>query len=349
VETEPIQLGFLYHAKKQHHLYQHMLEQFSRYSKQYRLKTVLFSIDGINLDYHCIRGTILDGNTIREGLCDIPPLIYNFALFSRKENIRKMRTLRKMENITVINPVNRFDQGIIFEMLTALEGSHQFLLPSEALDPTILTEWLQANDTLYLLPEKTYVSPKAAVIKKTKKNNFIICIGNFEQVCESKDIQTYILKMVNNKNFRLMKGIPCMKKEKTPLEIRMYLQKGAEGTWTNPLMVVKKGIFSQQEMISTSLKNVQNMTNHQVESLTNLTLKIAEYFDFYIPFLGSCTLDFLLEEKGSPYLIYVAGFDQELSTFNQLENGEQSSLLDHAFFYLLYLRDQSVKEKGLTT
>jgi hypothetical protein len=351
VQTETVDFGFIYNAKKQQQIFQKMIDHFSKLSKEYNIKTVLFTLENLDLEEQAVSGTIIEGDRISQGLCELPPLIYNFALHSTMGKIEKMRKLRKMENIMVINPINRFIQGIIFEMLASLTGSEQFLLPSASLNTSTLTEYLNKYDTLFLLPEKTFHPPKAVVIKKTRKNNYMICIGQNGQICEKNDIVNYIQKMTNNKKHILVRGIECFEWENGPLEARIYLQKDANGEWSVTTITSKHGIFSRNAFyhskISDILCDLYHDKNKEVEeTLVDVSLRIGRFLDFYIPFMGSCTLDYIFDEHGCPYLIYVAGFEQEQYFYHHMDSETQLNLLNNAFHYLLFLMYNHVTERG---
>jgi hypothetical protein len=350
VQTETVDFGFIYNAKKQQQIFQKMIDQFSKLSKEHNIRTVLFTLENLDLEEQVINGTIIEGDQVSQGFCELPPLIYNFALHSTKDKIEKMRNLRKMENIMVINPINRFAQGIIFEMLASLTGSQQILLPSVSLNTATLTEYLHKYDTLFLLPEKTFHPPKAVVIKKTKENNYMICIGQNGQICENNDIVNYIQKMTNNKKHILMRGIECFQWENGPLEARIYLQKDANGEWSVTNITTKNGIFSRNAFYHSKISNIlceiyHNNNKEVEETLVDVSLRIGGFLDFYIPFLGSCTLDYIFDENGCPYLIYVAGFEQDPYLYHHMDSETQLNLLNNAFHYLLFLMYNHVTER----
>lgn len=351
MQTDTVDFGFIYNEKKQHQLYIYMTGHFSKLSREYNINIVLFTLENLDLEEPVISGTIIEGDRISQGLCEIPPLIYNLSLHSTADKIKKMRNLRKMENITIINPINRFIQGIIFEMLTSLTGSQQFLLPTVSLNTTTLIDYLDKYDTFFLLPEKTFHQPKAVIIKKIKNNNFMIFIGQNGQMCQKDDIVNYIKKMINKKKHILMKGIECFKVGEIPLEARIYLQKNIYGEWTITAITAKQGIFSRNTFSNTSNATDELICNEfegNEEILADVSIRIGRFLDYYIPYVGSCTLDFIFDENSCPYLIYVSGFEQDQDVYNHLNSETQSDLLNKSFHYLIYLMNNYVTEKGAT-
>jgi hypothetical protein len=351
VQTETVDLGFIYEAKKQEQVIEKMIDHFRQLSEEHNVRIVLFTLENLDLEEQVINGMIITGNRISQGLCQLPPFIYNFGLHSTANKIEKMRNLRKMENTTVINPVNRFIQSILFEMLTSLTGSQQFLLPTTPLNDSTLTEYLNKYHTLFLLPEKTFDPPKAVVIKKIEKKNYMIYIGQNGQTCGEDDLLSYIKKMIGNNKHVLMKGIECLKWEKEPLEARIYLQKGASGEWSITTMTAKRGIFSRSACYDGKINNVlSDLCSNEIkeieQTLADISLRVGRFLDFHIPFLGSCTIDYIFDENRCPYLVYVGGFEQNQYLYSHMDSEAQCSLLNKAFRYLLFLMNNYVTEKG---
>lgn len=328
-----------------------MIDRYSQLSNENQIKIVLFTLENLDLDEQTVSGTIIEGNRMSQGFCELPPFIYNFALHSVANKIEKMKNLRKMENILVINPINRFIQGIIFEMLTSLTGSQQFLLPTVSLNTITLTEYLNKYDTFFLLQDKTFHPPKAVVIKKTEKNNYRISIGQNGQLCEQNEIVNYIHKMISNKKHILMKGMEYFKWGNGPLEARTYLQKGADGQWTVTTITSKHGVFSKNAFCSAKISHLPCELSHLEkkdieETLVDISLRIGTFLDFYIPFMGSYTLDYIFDENYAPHLIFVSGFEQDQYFYDHLDSESQSNLVNNAFHYLQSLMYENVKKKG---
>lgn len=351
VHIDTVDFGFIYNDKKQQQLFTHILNQFNQLSNEHNIKIVVFTLENLNLDGPVISGTIIEGGRIRQGLCEIPPFIYNLALHSTANKIEKMRSLRKMENTLIINPINRFIQGIIFEMLTSLTVLQPFLLPAVSLNTTTLIDYLNKYDTVFLLPEKSFHPPKAIIIKKLQNNDYMIYIGQNGQRCKKDDIVHYIKKMINKKKHILLKGIECFKNGDHPLEVKVYLQKNINGEWAITAATAKHGIFSRNEFPFSIIRYpFDNLYSNEIKEnekqLASVSIQIGKFLDYYIPFVGSVTFDFIFDETRCPYLIYVSGFEQDQNIFQHMDSKTQRNLLNNAFYYLLYLMNNSVTEKG---
>ncbi|MFC7687576.1 YheC/YheD family protein [Ureibacillus sp. GCM10028918] len=342
--------GFIYNDKRQQKLISHLITQLMPLSMEHKRKIVLFPIENLDLDGAIISGTIIEGNNVHKGQCDIPPFIYNLALHSIADKMDKMRSLRKMENTLIINPINRFIQGIIFEMLSSLTDLQPYLLPAVSLNTTTLMDYLDKYDSFFILPEKSFHKPKAVTIKKNH-DEYIIYIGANGQRCKKEDILSYIKKMTHKKNHLLIKGIDRLNNGEVPLEMKIFLQKNWEAKWSITATIANQGIFSRYESpFEKTRYPSNNLCIEEIEDYTNcldaVSKQIGRFLDYYIPFVGSLTFDFIFDDTRSPYLIYVSGFEQDQNIIGQMDSESQINLLQNAFYYLLFLMNNSGMEKG---
>ena len=338
MQTETVDLGFIYDAKKQQPFIAEMTEYFKVLAKKHNVRILLFSLENLDIEEQSINGTF-----------PLPSLIYNFAMHYTPKKIETMRKLRKIEGVTVINPINRFIQSMVFEMLTTLPGSQEFLLPSAPFSEAAMAEYLNKYDTLFLLPEKTFRQPKAVRIQNFGNENYMIYIGQNGQICRKDDLLGYLKKMTNNKSHVLMKGIKFFRWGEGPLETKVCLQRGADGKWSAITIRAKSSIFSREAFYDTNLNDIIKSHNFEKvkdieQTLADISLRICRFLDFHIPLLGSCTIDYILDEELCPCLVYVGGFEQDSYLYTSMDPAAQTELLDKAFQYLLFLRN-TTKEK----
>ncbi|MDN4494972.1 YheC/YheD family protein [Ureibacillus aquaedulcis] len=342
--------GFIYNDKRQQKLISHLITQLRPLSMEHKIKIVLFSLENLDLDGTIISGTIIEGNSVQKGQCDIPPFIYNLALHSNADKMDKMRSLRKMENTLIINPINRFIQGIIFEMLSSLPNLQPYLLPAVSLNTTTLSDYLEKYESFFIVQEKSFSKPKAVTIKKLH-DEYIIYIGAYGQRCKKDEILPYIKKMIHKNNHLLIKGIDRLKNGDVPLEMKIFLQKNWKAEWSITATVANQGIFSKSESYFAKTRYPSNNLgieeiNEYTKCLDTVSKEIGRFLDYYIPFVGSFTFDFIFDEIRSPYLIYVSGFEQDQNIIGQMDSESQINLLQNAFYYLLFLMNNSGMEKG---
>lgn len=351
METDTVTFGFIYSEKKQQPFYQYMINNFSKLSSEHNKKMVLFTLNNLDLDEQVVYGTLIEGDMISQGISSLPPYIYNLSLHTNYWQIEKMRNLRKMDNTLIINPINRFIQAIILEMLTSITDFQPFILPTVSLNTSTLIDYLNKYETLFLLPEKTFQQPKAVIINKLPNNDYMLYIGLNGQRCEKDKIVDYIKKMIDRKKYILIKGMELLKQGDDPLEAKVYLQKNKNGQWSIITISSMHGIFSRNEFsysrLSKPTSNLYSNEINQAENmLADISIQMARFLDYYIPLVGSFTFDFIFDKNNRPYLIYVSGFEQDQNLYKYMDAETQKNLLNNTFYYLLFQMNNELIEKG---
>ena len=343
MQAETVELGFIVNAKKRRTM-ETMIGCFEQLSEQHRVRIACFPLENVDPEELVVEGIVVAGSRKRQQCVKLPSFLYNFALHSTANDIDKMRTLRKMENITVINPVNRFNQSIIFEMLASLNSLQPYLLPSAPFTESTLNEFVDEYGTLFLLPDKSFRPPKAVTVQKSGADRFMIRIGRYGFTCRKDELLSVLLKMTDNQKYVLMKGIERGReaKECDLCDATVCLQKDATGEWSVAKMA-KRGMFSAGARSDETVNRWPDESfggelDLMEQTLADVSLRIGKFLDFHIPFLGSCTLDYIFEGN-RPRLVYFGGFE-----LRRLDSETQRNVVRAAFQYLLSLKTNSEEE-----
>jgi hypothetical protein len=145
-----------------------------------------------------------------------------------------------------------------------------------------------------------------------------------------------------------MKGEKALSWNDSPLEARVYVQKGATGTWGITGMIAKNEIFLDNSIYKDTADSLQkvllNIEPEIIEAieenLSNYSINICVYMDYYISKLGSCILDFILDERGMPYLIHFGGVEQKEYMLKLGGKDVLIRYLTNLIDYLLYLKNK---------
>lgn len=343
--NKPISYGMLYPIKKER-LFLQLITELQEISLQHKMDIVLFPIEGVNLENQTVEGTVISGSEVKKGSTTIPRLIYNVTFHSQSRSVKKMRKLRRLENVTVINPINRFNQSILFEMFSSLLSNDQFLLHYDVFSPKTLMEFLNIYKGCLLLPEKGSAKDKVLWVNQLpeKDDNYILSSTDRSAEYSEEELFGQIKKRIKSKKYMVIKPISPLKWMGSPLEIRVYLQKNGNGKWSVTDMVGKSEILAKEsnlkhvaEKLEWTLEDISIQKKEKViEDLTNASVKCCSLMDYYIPNIGTVTLDFLLDQDYKPYLFYVKGWETRsyLYTASMID---WKAYLSNAFHYLVYL------------
>jgi hypothetical protein len=283
-------------------------------------KMVFFTIHQVNLNERQVYGIWSDGEKQEHCYTNLPTYIYNYVLHRRVSSVSMMRELRTMEDIEVINPINSFHQDMIFDMLSSSETLISSLLPYSLFSEKVLLSWLEDKATVYVYPQRTQRYQRAICIQREDcaHKRYLVVMGEKKLVINREDISYEVRKLVREKKHMMTKSVTPVNWNNSPLEMRIYVQKGAQGVWQALGSIGKKELFSQNSILDRCSDDLERvlfdmMPDHctrTCQQLKLLALDMSTYLDFFIPNLGSLYFDFILSEAGKPYLVAMGGFDQ---------------------------------------
>ncbi len=342
---KPISFGMLYPIKKER-LFLQLLTELQELSLLYKTDIALFPIEGINLEAQTVEGTIISGLKVEKGITNIPKFIYNMTFHSQSGSVKKMRKLRRLEKVTVINPINRFNQSILFDIFSSILSKDQFLLHYNVFSPKTLMEFLNSYKGCLLLPEKGSARDKVLWINQLpdNENYYLLSSTNRSVECSEEELFRQIKKRIKAKKYMVLKPINPIKWMDTPLEIRVYLQKNGDGKWSVTDMIGKSEILAKEsnlkhvaEKLEWTLDEISIQKKEKViKDLTNVSTECCSLMDYYIPNIGTVTLDFLVDQDYKPYLFYVKGWETR-SYLYSASMIDWKAYLSNAFHYLVYL------------
>ncbi len=352
MEESSVDLGFIYNS--QHRLkLKKMIPFFSEWSKQNQVSIGLYTLADLNLEQLKTKGIIIHNGNVINGLLKVPIFNFNFALHTTNNNRKKMRYLRKNEKIVIINPINSFNQTILFDMLSSFPTYLPFLFPYESFTKEKLEDALETKKKAILLKEKSFLPPKIIQVKKAESNVFEIFYGQNKQTIK-EEIMDYLSKVIQDKPYLILKGEDLLTWKGLPLEVRIYVQKNNEGKWRIGEKLVKRSLLAKNSVYTASLEEVfkeSMLQDHlkKVELLEQVSLNVFSALDFYIPFLGHCFLDFVFDHEGNPYVLYIGGWDTDHLLFRLDDETSAVECMKSAFSYLLELKNQAKEEKRDST
>jgi len=309
--------GFIY-GEKQGNLLFTLSELIKRHTTSPEMEFICFPLTEINFNtMQAFAAVITDGGIV-QGTRPVPAIIYNFVYHTRLESIRAMHKLRTCEGITVINPVNRFNQSFIFQILQAFPQSDQFLLPFTTLNNVSLSEYMEKYDNLFLLPDRGLSQKNAIRVVRLPAGMASIHTGVHETICNMEELYATILKMTSGKRYMLVKGADMLLSNGIPLQARVYAQKNESGFWTISGSAAKTDVFSfgsiygdMCEGLDTALSRLNPLlADESYKGVYDITSNLCSYLEYYLISIGSLTFDFIISKTGQPFVLQVRGFEQ---------------------------------------
>ncbi|ADL52269.1 YheC/YheD family protein [Clostridium cellulovorans] len=357
VKEIPNLVGLLYNEAKQKYT-NSILKNLQHLSEKRGINIICFTLSNVNIQENLVEGLLVVGSLITHQTVSIPGCIFNIGQFFKVTNINKVKQLYQLYGVKVINSVNIFNQAVVFDVLSAVPAIKECIPQVSSLTPSIMTKYLETSDTLFLLPERGLYNRPAVKVQKyssSKRSNCSIETGGNIQYCSEKNLYTYVKKMIGSKKYLAIQGKKTLLWNGSPLEARVYIQKGITGKWSVTEIIAKNEIFLKDstykstvdEFEKTLIDIVPDKIEDIMQSLQNYSLNICSYLDYYFIYLGSCILDFVIDEKCKPFLLNFGGWDLKDYLFRL--NGKQSweKYLLNSVDYLVYLNESENQDGSI--
>jgi hypothetical protein len=319
-----VQIGFVYNPKDTR-LPFYLNEFVQTLPNREDVEFVCFSLSDIKFDSMTVFCTIVNGKGIFEQKANLPKLIFNFGYHTKLENIKAMRQLRTAAGYKVINPINRFNQAVIYDIVRSFPQSDQFLLPFCSLSKEKTMQQLEKSNVLYLLPERGLSAENFIRAEKAPDQLVKISAGAKELFCSQNELYDNLLKMTTGKRYISMEGITLLQRNGLPLEARIYMQKNEKNQWKPAFSAAKSDILSYdstyqdtRDDLSSALFEAAPKTADEIsENICNLSVTLSSYLDYYVIDMASATLDFVIGNDGHPYLLMYSGCEQRFRASNE--------------------------------
>jgi hypothetical protein len=336
-----IRIGFIYSLKNSK-LPFYLSKFIETAEKNNNVEFVCFSPSDINFNLMTVFGTIINADGMSEQETKVPKLIFNFVHHTRLDNIKAMRQLRTSDGCKVINPTNRFNQAVIYDIVRSFPQSDQFLLPFCSLIKESIMQQFKKRGVLYILPERGISRSNSIRVEKASNGLAKISSGIDVFFCAENELYDNLLKMTMGKKYISMEGITLLQRNRLPLEVRVYVQKNEKGHWLPTSAIAKNEIFSCGSIYQDIVDDLNYALYEEapkkadviLESISRLSVMLCSYLDYYILDMATVMIDFVISDSGSPYFIMFDGCEQR---FDKMNDENESMYYFNIFNYMLYV------------
>jgi hypothetical protein len=258
---------------------------------------IVFSMPNINLSERTVYGTVISDGKLNEQKTELPGLIFNFAVQHTKSHLKKLKCMSELENLTLINPANSFNQWLIMKMLSSDSESRQYLLPYTNISSGSAFPDFQEIGSFILKSRSGSDPVRTIYCRKTKTGFDLFNIGD-TALSHLSDIQNVVIPILKSGKWVILQSPELMTYRNRLLIIRSYLYKNSAGKWEAAL----KTVLSQTE-------EAYRKTDKKTDEVL---LRMMNYINCFIPDLAFCTVDFAMNMDGTPYFLSLGGW-QDLS------------------------------------
>ncbi|RHW38970.1 hypothetical protein D1B31_13450 [Neobacillus notoginsengisoli] len=336
-QLQKVTYGMIYHSKRHAGILPALIEEVVALTLVERVAVVIFPISEMDLENNIIKGILIENGEVQtEALTHIPGTIYNLAVHTKPASVRKIRALQKSATIQIVNPVNRFRQLHLLEMVSSLPGADKFLPAFHLFNKQNLQEFAAKSRLLYLLPDRPAGDTQLITAEKLRENEWVISEENRKMLSDGENLFDDLQKKIGTRTGYLIDGQDCLHFENEPATVRVYVQKNDRQHWDIVNMIAKtSGSFAFYNTASHFDRATGNENKEVSLKVTDCALTCITYLGHFVPNLGTAFLDFYINQDGSPYLYFVGGAEQNGTLILPLSKSERGqSYLANLLLYM---------------
>lgn len=271
-------------------------------------EALIFTLPNVNLEDRSVHGTLIKGFNLTAADCSLPPQIYNLSQQYKYAAIKKMRTLAEVKDVTLYNPVNRYNQWAISDMLLADKRAGRYVLPAETAEKSDLFFAKGKNNLSHAPPafifKPEYSTARSKLIYgRTASNNYEI-FDPLPHLCELQELQGKISALAQQGSWLICSAPELFVYGNMLFTARIWAQKEADGRWS-----------ILQQTCTGNLNSLLNAVEHQLRAAVDA---ITECIHCFIPAIFICFIDLAFDLNGNPKFLGFGGWQDYLIT--QLAN-----------------------------
>jgi hypothetical protein len=267
-----------------------------------------------------------------------------------------MRQIRVSPSNRVINPINRFNLTFVYDLLSYTGTCADSILPYRPFRVDRVQEDLQQDDKLLVLAEKNLYYRRAILLERSHEQEqsdvYRLTIGQNQQYYEQSKLPDVLSFMLKDQAFVCVALGDLLEQNGMPVQARVYVQKDASGTWQVVEMIAIHELFTStetgaqtQSLSQVFQELIPQVQQESLDHLRDLSLRIGAQLDFFIPNLGSLTLDLFFDPNGKPHLISMGGFEQNKYLLRDSSRGSWETLIKCMVGYCCKLLAQADQEE----
>ncbi len=286
-------VGFLCSEKKEKRFVNNLHHNIMPFLRDHKMYVVVFTLSDVNLIDKSVYGSVFIDDAVTKLKVNLPPVILNFSEQYAKSDFKKLMDLIEVENFTLINSSNSFNQWTIMKMLSSDTKTKQYIMP--------FVNITKEERTFDFTKVRNFI---VRPLNGTKLSKTIYCrktYTGFDLYNWGDTIYSHLFNIENaiDPTIRTGKWVLSVSPELITYDnrlfvIRSYLQKNKEGEW--------------KTVLKTEVSKTQHNSKIPNEKIDDSLLQIISCINCFIPDLHFCTIDLVLSKDGLPYFLNLGGW-----------------------------------------
>lgn len=286
-----------------------------RYELQFGVRTLVIPICSLDLDAGRVRAAApATLNWQEELITGLPRVYYNLMLRSTRPQAKALRQLNGDLRAVIFNETNRWNRGLVFEILSAVPDLRPYVPPTPPLTPANLEALLSGERGLLLLAQSQRPVRDRSWLLRWQGGRQIHATqlpGGLQEVWSPADVRSRL-----SRKLRWITQLPGEPVGPAgPMEWRLYLHRFPLGGWQLAGAVAKhdllrlpphrERIWDFGDALNLTFGTASGMA--LADQLRSLALTAVEVLSLFIPGMAHCALDFWIDGEGRPMLADLSG------------------------------------------
>lgn len=292
------------------------LRLYNKAAAKHGIKIIYMCLERISPSFQSVYGYKRIKGSYVSGKYPIPKVIHNRTLTFSKRSNQRLRRLKRIR--LVFNGQNRYSKYRIHRLLRSAFPSH---LPNTVrYTRRNLRDMMNRHNSLYIKPRSSSVGKGIIKITRRKSGSWQVRLPHKSLVAGTRKTEAIIAGHVRKKKYLIQQTIPLATYRGNPYDIRVSVQRGADGNWQVTGMygkVAKKGSHVTNVARRGSAKPCDILFRHSfgnpahvAMNVQHVSLHIARYLGRRLRNLADIGLDMGVDRAGHPYFIEMNGRDQ---------------------------------------
>jgi hypothetical protein len=324
------------------------LTLYNKAASKLGLTPVYLCLERLSPSMKSAYGWTYSRGTYRYGQVSVPKIIHNRALPGSKRMRSRLKRLNRVRY--VFNSKNRYSKYRIHRLLT--NSSNSSHLPrTSRYSPTTLTKMMSLHGSLYIKPQNGSVGKGIAKLTRSAGSRWILQLPNQSSAADKKILIERLNRFVGGRKYLVQEAIPLAKYRGRPYDIRVSVQRGAQGEWQISGMVGKVARRGSHvtnvargghvKSCETLFRSSMNSPKQAMSSVKKLSLDITRFLGSQLPNLADVGLDIGVDSSGKPYFIEMNGRDQRYSFRKAGMHNAFRRTYENPLQYAKYVMDRS--------
>lgn len=265
---------------------------FNEFSAEQKEPIVIFPINNIDLKAKTVTGNLITEKEVKVVDSSFPSVIFNFSLQKDDAGIKTRKVLEEMEQVELVNYINKFDQWMVMDMLSSFSSTRSHLLPYHIYDKTERNYKPEDEQKYIIMPSRGASLSRVIYAVPDPKSDRV----SGSQYFKKGHICDYIDASLCQQRWLFVEIPEIQVRNNHPVVIRVYLQKLRQDKWS----VLGRDIFLEAEDKLTDI----------IEEVDKTALNAIFHVNKFLPSMGHCFIDFILDSNNKPYFLHIGGLDQ---------------------------------------